>query len=62
MIYLDVREYAKIVSEINSKYKIYKDKRLAVHISYGIDNRAYAYVFEIRDFNDYVFIARDELK
>ena len=62
MIYLDAREYAKIVSEINTNFRLYKDKRLGVHLSHGIDNNAYAYVFEVRGFNDYVFIARDELE
>lgn len=62
MIYLDLREYAKIVSEINTKYKVYKDKRVGIHLSYGMDNKAYAYVFEIHGFNEYTFIARDELQ
>ena len=57
MIYLDFREYAKIVSEINTK-----DKRVGIHLSYGIDNKAYAYVFEIHGFNEYTFIARDEFQ
>ena len=62
MIYLDAREYAKIVSEINTNYVVYKGKRSGVHLSYGIDNNAYAYVFEIHGFNDYIFIARDKLE
>ena len=62
MIFLSPREYAKIISEINTNYDLYEGKRIAVHLSYGIDNRAYAYVFENKGFNDYTFIARDELE
>ena len=62
MIYLDAREYAKIVSEINTYFGKYKGKRFAIHISYGLDCKTYAYVFEIHAFNDYIFIARYEIK
>ena len=62
MIYLDAREYAKIVSEINTCFGKYEGKRFATHTSYGIDNNTYAYVFEILGFNDYIFIARDKLE
>ena len=62
MIYLDAREYAKIVSEINSYFRKYKGKRFSLHISYGLDGKTYAYVFEIHAFNDYTFIARYEIE
>lgn len=62
MIYLDNSEYAKIVSEINSMYAKYKDKRFAFHFSYGIDDKAYIYVFENWGFNEYVFLDRDEIE
>jgi hypothetical protein len=62
MIYLDKREYAKIVSEINTYYEKYERKRIAIHISYGINNRAYAYVFENHGYNEYSFISRDEIE
>ena len=61
MVYLDAREYAKIMSEINTKYSMYEGKRICVHLSYGIDNRAYVYVFENRGYDDYIFISRDEI-
>ena len=62
MIYLDPREYAKIVSEINTNYSLYEGKRICIHLSYSIDCRAYAYVFENHGYNEYVFIARDEIE
>ena len=61
MFFLDVSEYAKMVSEINTNYNLYEGKRIGIHLSYGIDYQAYAYVFENRGFDDYIFIARDEL-
>ena len=62
MIVLDAREYAKIVSEINTNYKFYEGKRIGIQLSYGIDNKSYAYIFENRGFNNYIFISRDELE
>ena len=59
MILLELREYAKVVSEINTNYAKYQGKRVAIHLSYVIDNRAYAYVFQNLGFDNYVFIARD---
>jgi hypothetical protein len=61
MIYLDIKEYSKIVSEINTYYSKYEGKRICIHLSYGIDNKAYAYLFENLSFNNYIFLARDEL-
>ena len=62
MIFLEPQEYAKIISAINSNYSKYEGKRIAVHLSYGTDNRAYIYYFENRGFNDYIFNARYEIQ
>ena len=62
MVYLDPREYAKIISEINTNYALYEGKRIGIHLSYGIDCKAYAYVFENQGFNNYIFISRDEIE
>ncbi|SDJ25154.1 hypothetical protein SAMN04487760_10489 [Lachnospiraceae bacterium G41] len=59
MVFLDPREYAKIVSEINTNYEKYRGKRIAIHLSFGFDNNAYAYIFENKGFNKYIFISRD---
>jgi len=61
MIFLERQEYAKIISEINTDYSIYIDKKIAAHLSYGTDDKAYVYIFENHGFNNYIFIARDEL-
>lgn len=51
---LDIREYKKIVSEINCAYDVkYKNKLLCSHASFGIDGVAYIYWFENHGFNDY---------
>lgn len=60
--WLDHREYAKIVSEINTNYRKYSGKRKAIHFSYGIDNRSYAYYFENYDFDAYRIYARIEIE
>ena len=59
MVFLDPREYAKIVSEINTNYEKYRGKRIAIHLSFGFDNNAYAYIFENKGLNKYIFISRD---
>ena len=51
--YLSLAEYAKIVSEINTNYELYKDEFLAIHTSVGLDNRYYAYYFENHGFDEY---------
>ncbi len=58
---LDRREYAKIVSEINSNYGLYRNKPFAVHYSVGIDDRYYVYFFENRGFNEYNIVEKFEL-
>lgn len=51
---LPYAEYAKICSEINTYYYAkYKDKELAVHMSYGVDANAYWYFFENHGYNNY---------
>ncbi len=44
--YLNSKEYAKIVSEINTNYGLYEGKHEAIHLSYGIDDVPYIYYFE----------------
>lgn len=46
-------EYAKIFSEINTNYGKYDKKPFAIHMSYGIDNKAYWYYFENHGYNNY---------
>ena len=36
-------EYAKIISEINTNYSLYKDMPFAIHYSVGVDNCYYLY-------------------
>lgn len=62
MIYLNSWEYAKIVSEINTLYSKYADRKVAVHYSFGVDNRPYVYTFKNYGFNEYEFISRRRLK
>lgn len=59
---LPAAELAKIYSEINTNYKKYEGKLLAMHASYGIDNKAYIYYFENRGFNEYNIYMRVEIK
>ena len=56
----DWREKEKIRSEINTNYSKYRDIRLGVHISYGIDDKAYKYYFENHGFDDINIYARLE--
>ena len=58
---LTKKEYAKIVSEINTNYELYKDEFLAIHTSVGLDNRYYAYYFENHGFDEYNIVERFEL-
>ena len=55
-------EYSKICSEINTNYKKYEAHHYAVHISYGIDNRAYRYYFVNNGYNDYLIYNRVEVR
>ena len=57
----DWREKEKIRSEINTNYAKYRDKEIAMHLSYGLDDCAYVYFFENRGFDDFSFIARRPL-
>ena len=59
--YLPRREYAKIISEINTNYELYKNKPYSVHYSVGIDDRYYVYFFENHGFNDYNIIEKFEV-
>lgn len=59
--FLERTEYAKIISEINTNYALYKDERFAVHYSIGTDNRYYVYYFENFGFNNYKIIEKHEL-
>ncbi|MCR5487997.1 MAG: hypothetical protein K6F35_10835 [Lachnospiraceae bacterium] len=51
-------EWAKICGEINTNYEKYRGKEMAVHLSYGIDDSAYAYYFENHGFDDYNIYSR----
>lgn len=50
---LEPREYAKIISEINTNYALYANEMYGIHGSIGIDGRYYLYYFENRGFDDY---------
>lgn len=58
---LEKKEYAKIISEINSNYEVYKNHKYAMHYSVGTDNRYYLYVFENHGFNDYNIVEKFEV-
>ena len=58
---LDHREYAKIISEINTNYEIYRDKPFSIHYSVGIDKHYYVYYFENHGFNDYNIVEKFEI-
>lgn len=60
-IWLVKAEYSKIVSEINTLYRIYKGKEKAVHLSVGIDGKYYVYYFINRGFDDYIFVKKVRL-
>lgn len=49
---ISMAEKEKIRHEVNTNYVKYQNKRLCVHMSYGLDNRAYIYYFENRGFDD----------
>ena len=55
-------EYAKICGEINTNYSKYAGRRIAVHISYGIDNIPYGYYFENHGYNNYNIYMRIDLR
>ena len=57
-IHLPVMELAKITAEINTNYGKYKDKRFAIHMSYGVDDKAYWYYFVNHGFDEYTIYAR----
>lgn len=57
---LSCREYAKVISEINNDYEMYKNELYPVHYSLGEDNRYYAYFFENHGFSDYNIIKKNE--
>lgn len=50
---LDYYEYSKIIHEINTCYRKYDGKKLAVHYSFGIDGKCYMYYFENFGFDNY---------
>lgn len=59
--HLNSTEYAKIISEINTNYDLYKNKQYPVHYSVGFDNHYYVYFFENHGFNDYNIVERFEI-
>ena len=58
---LNSKEYAKIISEINSNYELYRKKRYSAHYSIGVDDRYYIYFFENHGFNDYNIYEKYEM-
>ena len=58
---LPIREKAQILSEINTNYTKYEGKPLCIHMSYGIDNRAYWYYFENYGFDNYLIYGRVDM-
>ena len=59
--FLPASEYAKICSEISSNYAKYRDKALAIHASYGVDNKPYWYYFENQGYDNYNIYMRIEM-
>lgn len=58
---LNKQEYAKIYSEINTNYQKYWGKSFAIHMSYGVDDKAYAYYFENQGYNQYNIYMKTEI-
>lgn len=58
-IWLSKREYAHVVSEINTWYN-FREEISDKYISKAIGN--YVYTFKNKGFNDYVFVGRDEIE
>ena len=57
--WLDGREYAKIISEINNQYySNYRNEEICLLVSFGIDGVAYIYWFENHGFNNYNIFLR----
>ncbi len=56
--YLDEVEFYKVVSEINTNYRLYENKSLCSHYSIGIDGEYYVFYFENRGYNDYNIIGK----
>ena len=52
------QEKEKIRSEINTYYSKYLGKKYCIHLSYGLDHRAYAYYFINNGFDEYEFRVR----
>lgn len=50
---LSKKEYAKIIGEINTNYSKYEGKPFAIHMSYGLDKKAYWYYFENHGYHNY---------
>jgi hypothetical protein len=57
---LEAKEYAKIISEINTNYELYKNEKHCIHYSVGSDNNYYLYYFENHGFNDYNIVEKYE--
>ena len=56
----DWREKEKNRAEINTNYRKYEGKRMAVHLSYGLDGKTYKYYFENRGFDEINIFIREE--
>ena len=61
-VYLEWREAEKIRTEINTNYSRYCGKVYCIHVSYGLDCRAYKYYFENHGFDDINIYLRIEME
>lgn len=52
------REYARIVSEINTCYTLYEGQLFCVHNSYDFNDGAFSYYFENHGYNDYNIVSK----
>lgn len=57
-IYLEKKEYAHVMGEINTWYDFKNKKKRIMHRAIG----NYVYTFENRGYNEYRFIGRDEIE
>ena len=55
---LDEAEYARIISEINTRYSIYEGQMFCIHNSYDLSDGAFSYYFENHGYNDYNIVSK----
>ncbi|MCR5651284.1 MAG: hypothetical protein K6F86_08915 [Lachnospiraceae bacterium] len=59
---IEWKEIEKIRAEINTNYSRYRGKSYCIHISFGLDDRAYKYYFENHGFDDINIYLRTEME